>query len=304
LPSFKCGPYATPMRGCLAAGLTASLMAHDSTAQAQSDAAALPPPTPPQPAAPIAPSPPALLPAAAPTPAPLQPVPELAPSPPALLPAAEIAHAPPEPEPTHARCPAMEHCGLYDAIVFSLGEAGAVGAGPSGSASIWGLSEAITVAVGGTPRPGLAVGGFARVLHDAGTFHGGPIVTASVATVPGGPSSAPFTVTGNASATQFEIGPFVDWFPKPTGGWHLGAGAHVAGMSVYDDAGESQSSKPGLGGVLFGGWQNWVGPRISLGFEAIVTGTAQAGLDDKSGNSTGYRLGLVSFELAYVILLN
>jgi hypothetical protein len=244
-----------------------------------------------------------------PTSPPVSPPVEIGPASPPVEPPA--APPPPPAEPTSATpveppgpvYQPLEHRGFYDAQMFGAGVIGLVGDGPGGPASLVGAGGSVAVLMGGTPLRGLAVGGLARVTMAGGmTFHGGPLVTASVTPASGGAPSAPFPVSGNSSATLTEIAPFLDWFPDPASGWHLGASAGLGILDVRDDAGESMSSTT-FAGSIFGGYQRWVGPHYSVGVVGVLSGATRAGFQsDETSSATGYSLAPVSFELAIMML--
>jgi hypothetical protein len=68
------------------------------------------------------------------------------------------------------------------------------------------------------------------------------------------------------------LGPFIDWFPDPKGGFHFGGLLGAAILTVDDASGTSSSSSStttasasGTGGALFGGYDVWVADQWSLG---------------------------------------
>ncbi len=67
------------------------------------------------------------------------------------------------------------------------------------------------------------------------------------------------------------LGPFVDWFPSPRGGAHVGAmiGVAAIGLSNGDQDDENESST-GWGGSLWGGYDFWVANQWSLGAEGRI----------------------------------
>ena len=63
------------------------------------------------------------------------------------------------------------------------------------------------------------------------------------------------------------VGVFLDWFPDPKGGAHVGLMVGPASIGLQDDNNDSASV---IGGALFGGYDFWVGDQWSLGAQARV----------------------------------
>lgn len=198
--------------------------------------------------------------------------------------------------------PRYRHQGFYLAADTGIGFLGAWGKGPLGSASISGTGSMTGLDIGGTIAPGLVLGGVVRAWSTKGTFNGGPTITATTTYYANGvPSTSQQTLSGNARATSVEIGAFVDWYPNPENGWHVGASVGLGGMGIVDDAGTSSVSEA-LGGSIFGGYQWWLGPAWSLGLAGIVSGATTGKFDDSNQNDTGYKLTPLGFGLETEIL--
>jgi hypothetical protein len=168
---------------------------------------------------------------------------------------AETADPPPGDVPTEydenppAAPPAIHHDGFYLRDAFGPGYTSFGGSVPVRPASLTGLNEGVLL-LGGTPRRGLVVGGGIHAMSVSGHFAGGVHDGAY------------------ANAEEATLGPFFDWYPDPTRGFHLGALAGVSGTRVRSTETDLSAA---LGGTLFAGYDWWVGPRWSLGvlLEAI-----------------------------------
>ena len=64
------------------------------------------------------------------------------------------------------------------------------------------------------------------------------------------------------------VGPFIDWFPNPEGGGHIGV---MAGFAATGLEGDDDEASDGYGAALFGGYDFWVGSQWSIGPEARFT---------------------------------
>jgi hypothetical protein len=182
---------------------------------------------------------------------------------------------------------AYRHDGLYFRISNGFGYAAFSGSGPSGDASIHQFSpgSGALLAIGGTPTEGLVVAGALRAVMARGRFHGGP------------------QPEHNATANNAQLGVLVDWFPQPTGGWHVGALAGLGVIAVVDSD-IKDSNGLGFGGSLFGGYDFWIGAQWSLGLQAVFSATSSTALKDSDRDDTGYKLGALSAGLEYTFTLH
>lgn len=150
------------------------------------------------------------------------------------------------------------HDGLY--FRFAIGPGYALGTldAPGGNSGSHGPGVSTQLALGWTVRPGIVVG--------VGTF---PAVT------PGPSYDAADAGGQHVSAT----GPFVDYYPSPTGGLHGFAGALFA--AGYLDGGEREGHV-GLGwGATAGvGYDHFISDEWSVGAIARVTLYQLYGVDD------------------------
>ena len=237
----------------------------------------------PLPALPATPEP-TPTPAAPPAPAEAIPV-----APPSVAGGQAAAPTPTTTAATPCPCARYERHGFYLRYGAGYGYLSTWGDGPSGSASISGGAITGSIAIGGTIAKGLVVAGAFRAWSTSGTFDGGPAITVTTSrSLNGAITTTSHGLTG-ASATSFEIGALVDWYPDPAGGWHAGASIGIGGVGVTDDAGDEMSSGA-LGGSLFGGYQWWLGPAWSLGVEVVMSGATKASLTDSNQNDSNYRL--------------
>ena len=133
--------------------------------------------------------------------------------------------------------------------------------------SVEGFAFSGHVLVGGTPLPGLAIGG----------GHSGNILP-----------SATRTWNGNTKTFQtytFGVtGPFADWYPRPRGGAHILA---MAGLSdvIENASGGSSHGLFGFGAVLGLGYDFFVSDNWSLG----VLGRGMAGRVSSGRSGRGLR---------------
>ena len=211
------------------------------------------------------------LPPASPSPLPLASGPSPS-SPSASATPATVPRSPQRPPPGGCYSMSQEHChdGAYLRFGFGFGYASIWGSGPQGNASIAGNGVALTLALGGTPIPGLV---FAGVIHGVvgdGTFAGGP---------PG--------ATGTASAGVVQLGLLADWYPVPEGGWHVGGIVGFGGVSVTDSSGADSSSAT-LGASILGGYDWWIGPQWSLGVMMALSTATSESMRDSNRIDTGY----------------
>jgi hypothetical protein len=253
-----------------------------------------PPPSPPPPAG--SPDAPVMLPgppgaySATPVgpPAPVAPIAAAgAPPPPAApLPPCENSG---KPSPCAQPADAYRHDGFYLRLGGGVGYGSFSGTGPAGDASLAGFNPAgeTLLAIGGNVAEGLVV---------AGAFHGSGVR----ATFEGAPPAR------DATAALGQLGVLVDWFPDPTGGWHVGGMAGLGVIQIVDagvrDSGEAivkDSGGTGFGGALLGGYDFWIGPQWSTGLYVIGSGVTSATLADRRGDKVGYSLAGWSLGLQY-----
>jgi hypothetical protein len=171
-----------------------------------------------------------------------------------------VVLAPPPPPPAPPPPPSSDgerekqgehtHDGFYFRLGLGVGYfAGSLDTSPK--ATISGAQLALDLAFGGTPVPGLVIGG-GIYGSAAGAQWESAGVTANI-----------------GSAALSTVGPFVDWYPNPKDGWHL---TGMFGLSRFvftpDNGGSSATSTVGGAAMIGGGYEFWIGREWSLGFIA------------------------------------
>jgi hypothetical protein len=118
--------------------------------------------------------------------------------------------------------------------------------------NIHGASGSLALYFGGTVGRGLVMGGFTSVAAVAGpklSVNGKDVGSAS----------------SDVSLNFFMIGPYVNWYPDPTTGFHLLGELAFAAANVSDGNG-NKSATPTGGAIGFGvGYDWWVSDEWSLG---------------------------------------
>ena len=228
--------------------------------------------------------------------------------------AATLAVDEPPATPTIAgRERAYVHKGFYLAVRTDIGGLSVWGDGPAGSASLSGFASGGSLAIGGSPVPGFAIAGVIGSTTTSGTFNGGPTVV-SVTTMTGGVQRTlmppPNGGKGNARASSFLLGVLGDWFPVPTGGWHVGGAVGLGGASVTDDTNNTIAGAS-VAGSVFGGYQWWLGSSWSLGLSGFLSVAPSLDMKEptmpnappgSTNNDSGYHMMPLSAGLQGVLL--
>jgi len=189
--------------------------------------------------------------------------------------------------------------GFYMRMLQGIGFMSAAGTGPYGNASVRGLSSNSIIALGGSIRPGLVLGGALLASDATAKFKGGPFVDATVTTQ----GQPPVKATSKATVGTSGIGLLLDWYPAPTGGWHTGLTAGIGFTSLQNLADESVMVGTSAVGGLFGGYDWSIGKDWSLGLSLLVMGNTSANMkDSKDASATGYRLQSFSAGLGASVL--
>jgi hypothetical protein len=123
--------------------------------------------------------------------------------------------------------------------------------GASGSATIYGGSGMAELYFGGAPFPGLTIGG---TLGSVVAF--GPSVSA------GGQTA---TTDNSTKLNFFTIGPYVDYYPDPHGGFHVLGTLGFASLSASNGSGQSSDASTGFEIGAGVGYDWWVSANWSLG---------------------------------------
>jgi hypothetical protein len=135
-----------------------------------------------------------------------------------------------------------------------------------------GTAMAIDLLVGGTPTPGLTIGGGLL-----GNWAFGASYERDGVDVP------------DRDFQDGTLGVFVDGFPSDTGGWHLGGLVGLSGVNVQQDGFVERMG--GLGGAVWGGYDRWVADDWSLGGQLRLT------MNQTSGDENGYDVSAATWTL-------
>jgi len=147
---------------------------------------------------------------------------------------------------------------------------------------------AFDLAIGGTPVPGFVIGGdyaFQEAFRPHIKLRSGSISAEQDADVN--------TVFG-------VLGPFVDWFPDPSGGFHFGGTLGLAVLSSADDNGNVSNSvsESGFGYAFRLGYDAWVSRQWALG----VLGQFVGGSVSTDSRSPRERDSVASFSVLFTAL--
>jgi hypothetical protein len=145
--------------------------------------------------------------------------------------------------------------------------------------------------VGGTPAPGLVVGGglLLEQVFDPSTSvqqRGGAVRGIN---------------SGSGGAVGFAmIGPMIDAFPVPTGGFHFGGLLGLAEVSLKSNQDDASG---GFGLSLWAGYMWWVSSQWSLGLQgryAAAWTTRKVGVESAQFDATDASQGFaLMFSAAY-----
>jgi hypothetical protein len=122
--------------------------------------------------------------------------------------------------------------------------------------------------VGGSPSPGLALGG--------GFLAQGAFPT----------ELERGNYRQDRSISAFIVGPFIDGFPNANRGWHIGGLVGLAAVNVEQADEDGVSETRGFGGAVFLGYDFWVAEEWSVGPMLRVSGTLTSNQDDDVDAST------------------
>jgi hypothetical protein len=156
----------------------------------------------------------------------------------------------------------------------------------TGDVSTHGEGLAAELMVGGAVVPGVILGGALFYQH---AFN--PAYTADGVT---------YQPNADKSLNSSFLGPFIDWYPNPYGGFHLGAFLGFARLTMTNTAGDTTSYSP-VGGEIGGmiGQDFWLGPQLSLGVAFHLAGGSVSGTPN--GPSDNPRIG-TNFGTAQVLV--
>jgi hypothetical protein len=178
----------------------------------------------------------------------------------------DVVHATPSGAPSPATAPCTcapdPTARLHDGF-FARADAGLSGfvAGVSGSASgrtrIYGIGQSGSIWIGGTPLPGLVVGGSLwTALIDPSFVEKGALISPD---------------DDSVKLTLGRLGPFFDWYPNPRRGFHVQATIGLS-VQVESDTKGHPIKPPGVGGAgAFAlGYEWFLGNQFSMGLAARV----------------------------------
>jgi hypothetical protein len=166
-----------------------------------------------------------------------------------------VAQPPPPPLEPRTR---LYHDGFYLRLSTGFGYQGASSSVGDSHVSTHGAGFALDIMMGGTPATGVVVGGgllFQTAVSPGQTIEGPPFP--GLEAYPGGGVGLGL------------LGPFIDVFPNPTGGFHLGAELGLAGLGLK---GNDDKLSAGGGGSIWVGYMDWMSSQWSLG--GLIRGTA------------------------------
>jgi len=165
------------------------------------------------------------------------------------------------------------HDGFYLRLSVGLGLEGVSSSAGDSKVSTFGAGPAFDLLIGGTPATGLVVGG--GLLFQSAPAPGQTIEGPLLSGIEAEPS-------GGVGLLLF--GPFIDVFPNPNDGFHLGALLGLAGTGLKGDD-DKLSGGGGISGWLGYGW--WAASDWSLGgltrFTAAGTKRTVGGVDVSDG---------------------
>jgi hypothetical protein len=150
-----------------------------------------------------------------------------------------------------ARAEPRTHDGFYFEAALGLGFATV--SGPAGQSS-HGVAALPSLLAGGTPLRGLVLGG--GLIGAVGFAPSGALVAGA----PSDPASP-----RDPSLSLAIVGPFVDYFPDPRGGFHLQALGGYAELAARQSDDALAANPAGVGFALGVGQELWIGEQWSAG---------------------------------------
>jgi len=144
-------------------------------------------------------------------------------------------------------------------------------------------SLALDLMIGGSPSRGLAIGG--ALLSEA---------------MVGAKYEVDGTEIGDGTVITGLLGAFIDGFPDPTGGFHVGGALGFSSVTA-EELGESGDTleMAGLGGAVWLGYDFWVGSEWSVGPLLRVMATADQDRGDDTDVTAVTRSITLSFTALY-----
>jgi hypothetical protein len=170
------------------------------------------------------------------------------------------------------------HDGFYLRLSGGIGFVGAKFANSSddaGDVSLHGSDMALDLMVGGSPSLGVTVGGglFTNLLLAADAEQDDRELS-------------------NRDVAILLVGPFIDGFPNPKKGWHLGGSLGLAVANMQDMGRSGDTSRTGgIGAAAWGGYDTWIGDDWCVG------GLVRLGLTRTSDRDDGAKITATSRSL-------
>ncbi|HEX2673488.1 MAG TPA: hypothetical protein VHM25_21550 [Polyangiaceae bacterium] len=228
-------------------------------------------------------------------PAPTEPAPAEQAAPTTVAPAAPVAPTPAPTDDASSSKLTLTRPGLHQGFYLRLTSGPSFmtlnGHGPYGSASLTNAGYGGMIAIGGSVAPGFVLAGTIQGTAFNAEFNGGPFENATV-TSKGNTSKA----SDRASGGFGMVGVLVDWYPKPSGGWHVGGSTGVGAIVLTNLANERDFGGVNFAGSLFGGYDWALARKWSLGLQLVVSGATRTKLmeedpaEKNDTRDTGYRL--------------
>jgi len=185
------------------------------------------------------------------------------------------------------------HDGFYLRLGLGVGAGHLSISSDSSAASdfaVGGAGPTLNLWLGGTPWRTLALGGMFHVqgMNDSNVRVGG--------------SNSHETMSGGL----VYLGPFIDAFPDPLRGLHVGGSLGLAGFNAHADGNALEQSRRvkdydagGFGGSAWVGYMGWVGPEWSMGGMLQLTAVhVRQDEEDIARTGSGYTLSL-TFSALY-----
>jgi hypothetical protein len=157
-----------------------------------------------------------------------------------------------------------------------------------GDSTYSGGGFALELSMGGTPAPGLVVGG-GILVQDA--FDPGIDVH-----VGEGTDTDAVLRTDGDGLVLFMIGPMIDAFPDPNGGFHVGGMLGLAALNFPD---KDDNPAGGFGISAWAGYAWWVSSQFSLGATLRLTGAFTGRKLAGGDSSEAARAGALSLSMFY-----
>ena len=133
-----------------------------------------------------------------------------------------------------------------------------------------GGSMSIDLLIGGSPGPGVSIGG-------------GLLIE---------------PLLGSNGGFSTLVGPFIDGFPSASRGWHLGGLIGIAGQSFQNVNANDKQTAAGTGGAAWFGYDFWVANEWAIGPQLRLMGMRTG--DTKSGEDVSSFARSITFGLSAV----